>query len=91
VLTNRMFEFLKSETYSTVFSIVIGIGIVAVFKPGCRDNGCAIKRAPPVDEVTKTTYQIGNKCYKFKSNSIECPERGAIEPFQTAGMRSSAY
>jgi hypothetical protein len=86
-----MFGFLKTEGYNIVFSIVIGIGLVAVFKPGCRDNQCAIKKAPPVDEVTKSTYQIGDKCYKFKVNNIECPSKGAIEPFEVAPLRAVSY
>jgi hypothetical protein len=86
-----MFEFIKTEAYNVAFSIIIGIGIVAVFKPGCRDNGCAIKRAPPVDEVVKTTYQIGSKCYKFKTENIECPAKGIVEPFETDALRALGY
>lgn len=88
---SRMFAFLKTDAYDVIFSIVIGIGLVAVFKPGCRDKGCAIKKAPPVDEVTKTTYQIGEKCYKFKVENIECPLKGAIEPFEVAPLRAVSY
>lgn len=86
-----MFEFLKTETYNVIFSMVIGIGLVAVFKPGCRDKGCAIKKAPPPDEVTKSTYQIGDKCYKFKTEHIECPLKGAIEPFEVPALRAVSY
>jgi hypothetical protein len=86
-----MFEFIKTESYSIIFSVVIGIGVVAVLKPGCRDNGCAIKKAPPVDEVAKTTYQIGSKCYQFKAENIECPSKGVIEPFETSALRAASY
>lgn len=82
-----MFGFLKTEGYSIIFSLVTGIGIAAVFKPGCRESDCAIKRAPPVDEVTKTTYQIGDKCYQFKTENIECPTKGVIEPFEVEALR----
>jgi hypothetical protein len=77
-----MFEFIKTEAYNTAFSIIIGIGIVAIFTPGCRDNSCAVKKAPPVDEVVKTVYKIGDKCYRFKTNTIDCPIKGIIEPFE---------
>ena len=86
-----MFEFIKTETYSIIFSFVIGIGIVAVFKPGCRDNGCAIKKAPPPNEVTKTTYRIADKCYKFTTKNITCPSDGVIEPFEINALRVSLY
>jgi len=77
-----MLKIIKTEAYNTAFSIVIGIGLVAVLIPGCRSNSCAVKKAPPVDEVTKSAYKIGDKCYKFKTNTIQCPTKGIIEPFE---------
>ena len=76
-----MFEFLRSKTFDTAFSLVLGIGLVALFKPGCKEGECSIQKAPPYDEVSKSTYQLGNKCYKFKPASVDCPEAGVIEPF----------
>ena len=76
-----MFEFLKSESFNIVGSMILGIGIMAVLKPVCK-SGCEIHKAPSVDEVTKTTYQIGTKCVQFKTTQSTCPEHGAIESFQ---------
>jgi hypothetical protein len=78
-----MFEFVKSETYSVVFSVILGMGIIAVLRPTCTNESCVIKKAPSTDEVINTTYQIGSKCYKFTTNMIDCPEKGVIEPFET--------
>ena len=80
-----MFEILKTESYSIVFSIVLGIGIMAAVKPRCNSNqgACTVKKAPNPDEVTHSTYQIGSKCYQFHTQSIECPLNGTIESFQT--------
>jgi hypothetical protein len=76
-----MFEFLKSEAFNIVGSMIIGIGIMAVFKPACKEN-CEIRKAPAVEEVVNTTYQIGTKCYQFKTTETVCPETGVIESFQ---------
>lgn len=77
-----MFEFLKTKEFSTVFSFVVGLGLMALFRPICQGKDCVIQKAPPVDEVNKTTYQLGSKCYQFRSESIECPKEGVIESFQ---------
>ena len=79
-----MFELFKTEKYNIAFSIIIGIGIMATLKPRCNPNKgtCVIKKAPNPDEVTHSTYQIGAKCYKFNTQSIECPLNGTIESFQ---------
>jgi hypothetical protein len=76
-----MFEFMKSETFKVVGSTVLGIGIMAAIKPMCRTDDCKVQKAPPVEEIMKSTYQIGQKCYKFKTNHADCPAKGSIEPF----------
>jgi hypothetical protein len=65
--------------------MILGIGIMAVFKPKCKDE-CEIRKAPPIDDVVKTTYQIGTKCYQFKTKETVCPEKGVIESFVIAAV-----
>ena len=47
-----MFEFLKSDTFNIVGSLILGIGVIAVLKPICKGDDCIIQKAPSVDEVT---------------------------------------
>ena len=77
-----MFEFLKSEGFKVVGSLFLGIGLVAVFKPICKGDECIKQKAPSVDEIVKSTYQLGSKCYQFKTQTLICPEKGVIEPFR---------
>jgi hypothetical protein len=76
-----MFEFLKTKGFNTVFSFILGLGLVALLKPFCHGAACVIQKAPPVEEVSKTTYQLGSKCYQFKSEPVDCPADGVIESF----------
>lgn len=76
-----MFEFLKSKTFNIAFSFIIGLGIMAVLRPICHGNTCLIEKAPPLHEVETSTYQLGSKCYQFRSTPIECPTSGFVEPF----------
>lgn len=77
-----MFEFLKTEGFSIGGSFIIALGIMAILKPGCRGDTCRILKAPPLEEVTKSTYQVGEKCYQFKTETVTCPKDGFIESFQ---------
>lgn len=81
-MSEQMFEFLKSPTFNYVFSFVLGLGVMCLFKPVCKGDACRILRAPPYDEVQKSTYQLGAECYQFRAEPIECPKQGVIEPFQ---------
>ena len=80
-----MFEFLKSKSFHTIASFIVGFGIAAIFRPGCANGACTVQKAPSVEEVTKTTYQMGSKCYQFKTEMSECAATGVIEPFQVGG------
>jgi len=71
-------QFLKSERYSMAFSFILGVGIMAALKPGCRERDCSTKKAAPTDEVVKSTYQIGTKCYQFGTRNVDCPANNQI-------------
>lgn len=77
----KMFEFLKSKNFDTAFSFILGFGIIALFKPPQHGDN-HIQKAPPYEEVKSSTYQLGDKCYKFEASAIECPSVGVIEPFE---------
>ena len=77
-----MFEFLKTETFSLVFSFILGLGSMALLKPMCKGADCRIQKAPSYEEVKKSTYQLGQECYQFQAQPIQCPTKGVIEPFE---------
>jgi hypothetical protein len=77
-----MFEFLKTESFSMIFSFVVGLGCMALLKPMCAGADCRIQKAPPYEEVKKSTYQLGQDCFQFQAEPIACPSKGVIEPFQ---------
>jgi len=76
-----MLRFIKSDTFNNIFSFVIGLGFMALLKPVCKGDACRIQKAPPYEEVKKSTYQLGASCYKFEAQHVECPPEGFIEPF----------
>jgi hypothetical protein len=76
-----MFVFLKSEGFKVIGSAILGLGLMAVLKPMCKGPNCIVQKAPSVEEVTRSTYQVGSKCYQFKTSQINCPSKGVIEPF----------
>jgi hypothetical protein len=77
-----MFEFLKTERFSMIASFIVGLGLMSVLKPMCNGPECRILKAPPLDEVNHTTYQLGGKCYQFRSETISCPTGKIIESFE---------
>ena len=78
----RMLKLIQSDSFDNVFSFVLALGCMALLKPICKGAECEIKKAPSVDEIKTSTYQIGSKCYKFQLEHRECPDMGVIEPFE---------
>ena len=80
-----MFEFLKSEKFSLFFSFLLGLAIMSLLKPACGAE-CKQVRAAPLEEVKAATYQIGQTCYQFKTETVDCPRgeagKGVIETFR---------
>jgi hypothetical protein len=72
-LEREMFEVLKTEKFATLFSFIIGFGLIAILIPVCKGEQCFVKKAPSVEEI--------KKCYQFTSETVECPAKGAIEAF----------
>lgn len=76
-----MYEVLKTEKFAVFFSFMVGLAIIGILIPTCKGDSCTIKKAPSVDEMKKSTFRIGSKCYQFKPKTVECPASGTIESF----------
>jgi len=77
-----MFDVLKTEKFATLFSFIIGFGMVAILIPVCKGEECFVKKAPLINEMKDSTYRIGKKCYQFRADILDCPADGVIEAFQ---------
>ncbi len=77
-----MFEVLRTEKFALMFSFIVGFGLTTlILIPVCKGDQCFIKKAPSPDEMKKSTYRIGSKCYQFTPEVLKCPQKGAIETF----------
>jgi hypothetical protein len=76
-----IWDFLKTKKFNILFSFLLGLGLMALLRPVCKGDECILLKAPPAHEVKDSTYQIGMKCYKFETYTVDCPQKGAIEAF----------
>ncbi len=83
------FGFLKTEAFNNAFSLLLGIALISLFKASCKGDGCRVLKAPQLDEITRSTYQLGEACYQFRAEPTTCPSAGVIEPFWTEATRAA--
>jgi hypothetical protein len=80
-------KLLKDENFSIFFSIILGIGIVCILYPVCSGKDCGTIVKPPSEkDFDQYVYRMGEKCYEFKTEVVECVS-GAIEAFEVQPMR----
>lgn len=76
-------KFINDKRFDIFFSIMLGIGLVALFRPICSGSECSITKAPTEKDFDKYVYRMsGSKCYEFKTEIVECPSSGTVEAFQ---------
>ena len=79
VIEEKMiWDLLKSKKFNLVFSFLLGLGVAAILRTACKGDQCLLMKAPPVHEVESTTYQLGSKCFQFRVESKDCPNKGKV-------------
>ena len=63
---------LYTETGSIIVSIILGLGLAALFRKACIDNKCIIIKGPSYDEIDKYYFKMNDKCYKYRPVFQEC-------------------
>ena len=75
-------KFINDDRFNVFFSIMLGIGLVALFRPICSGAECNVTKAPVESDFDKHVYRMGGKCHEFKTQIIECPSSGMVESFE---------
>jgi len=57
---------------SILISIILGIGLAALFQKACKDNNCMIIKGPPYKDIKDKIYIHDGKCIVYKPESSSC-------------------
>lgn len=88
-MANRILEVMKTENFNIFFSFVLGLGIIAMLRPICKGETCAIKKAPPVKEWNGAVYRLGAECFEYKATPVQCPPAGSQDIYESFRQRDS--
>lgn len=67
-----LLRLLYTETGSILVSIILGLGLAALFRKACTDNKCIIVKGPNHDDLEKYHFKMNDVCYKYKPVFQEC-------------------
>ena len=65
-------KFLNSKNGKYIMSIILGIGLSALFRKVCKRKECQIKMPPPFEELDDYTYKFNGDCYKYTKHAVKC-------------------
>jgi len=75
-------KFINDQRFNVFFSLMLGIGIIAIFRPICSGADCNVIKPPTESDFDKYVYRIGGKCHEFKTEIVTCPSSGTVESFK---------
>jgi len=65
-------EVLDNNAGSVIVSVILGLGLAALFRKVCEDKKCVVVHSPNNNDVEKYYYQIQGECYKYTPETVSC-------------------
>ena len=65
-------KFVHTNTGKIIMSILLGFGLASLFRKVCKNKGCLIFYAPPLEKIQDKIYKSGDKCVKYNPISTKC-------------------
>lgn len=74
-------KFVHTSTGKILMSIILGLGIAALFRKACKNKRCILFKAPPLEELKDKIYKFDNKCYTYITKQTKCDKNKKIVHF----------
>jgi uncharacterized protein (TIGR03382 family) len=68
-------DIMENAGGATIISVMLGLGLAAIFRRVCDDKKCVVIRAPNNEELEKYYYQVQDECYKYTPENVACPKK----------------
>ena len=63
---------MKHKHGSTVISIILGLGMGALFRKTCKNNDCLVFKVPELNTIHNASYKYNDTCYKYELIPGKC-------------------
>lgn len=73
-----MGRIMATDAGAIVVSLLLGLGLAAIFRRACHGDGCLVLRAPDAGEIARSHYKVGADCYKYTPRVVPCPSSGPV-------------
>ena len=71
--SGNIFDRIMHDRFGGILvSVILGLGLAAMFRRVCTGDGCLVVKAPSAKEIDDYVYRIENSCYKYTPNVVPC-------------------
>jgi len=88
-MTFGILRLLETYTGQVIFSLILGLGLAALFQRVCKDGHCVIIQGPPLEEVENKIFKQEDKCYRYKADTTKCDKNAATQ--KNSGSSEQEY
>jgi hypothetical protein len=67
-------QLLQSYGGRIVLSILLGLGLAAIFQKACKDRNCVMITAPDMKHMVENIFRHNDNCYTYKVVSTKCDD-----------------
>ena len=64
-MASSILKLLDTPMGTIIMSVILGLGLAALFRKACGDKKCIVIKGPNSDEINKYYYKIHDDCYKY--------------------------
>jgi hypothetical protein len=57
---------------SIAISILLGLGLAALFRSACKDGKCIVVTSPATEETANFVYKVQDECFKYTPVAAPC-------------------
>ena len=68
-------KLISSDNGRILLSIILGLGLSAIFKKTCDSRSCLVFESPPLEELRENVYKYNQKCYRFSEKQVKCDKK----------------
>ena len=65
-------ELKKNYFGKFLISVILGLGLSALFRKVCNERDCLVIKGPPIKDIENNIFNFDGKCYKYKALATSC-------------------
>jgi hypothetical protein len=70
-------DMIDSNEGRILISIILGLGLAAMFRQVCKKSSCIVVKGPPRSETDRYYFKLQDTCYQYTPYVVPC-EDGAV-------------